>query len=114
MSDQTYTPETLRATKQQDHDVCDDCWYSCPKSEDYCGDASKDECRCGMDEENASIDAHSNAWQARERRLGACIEMLKAEGVYSEEAIEATAVILEDRASEPPSTASLGDRVHDE
>lgn len=40
------------------HYSCEDCWYSCPKSEDGCCDENeKDECNCGADEENAEIHA---------------------------------------------------------
>lgn len=40
------------------HMVCDDCWFSCPKSGDgnYCGDAPADRCNCGADEHNAILD----------------------------------------------------------
>jgi hypothetical protein len=62
MSEMTH--ETLRALKQQAHDECEDCWYSCPKSEDYCGEAPRDECRCGMDRRNGELDAHADAWKA--------------------------------------------------
>ena len=32
------------------HDECDDCWYSCPKSGECCDDrADKTKCRCGKD-----------------------------------------------------------------
>jgi len=40
------------------HCSCDDCWYSCPKSEDGCCDDSQGkECNCGADEHNAALDA---------------------------------------------------------
>ena len=40
------------------HVQCEDCWYSCPKSEDgCCNEAMGDECSCGADETNAEIDA---------------------------------------------------------
>ena len=62
-SESELTPETLRASRRP-HDICDDCWYSCPKSGDCCNDfVDKDECRCGADEDNASLDAHANAWE---------------------------------------------------
>jgi len=39
------------------HYVCDDCWYSCPKSgEEYCGNENPDRCTCGADEHNSIID----------------------------------------------------------
>jgi hypothetical protein len=47
----------LRAAKRS-HYSCDDCWYSCPKSEDGCCNKSQGpECNCGADEHNARIDA---------------------------------------------------------
>ncbi len=40
------------------HVSCDDCWYSCPKSEDgCCNDQEGDKCNCGADAHNAAIDA---------------------------------------------------------
>ena len=45
-------PETKRS-----HYYCEDCWYSCPKSEDgCCNEAEGDECNCGADKVNAIID----------------------------------------------------------
>jgi hypothetical protein len=42
------------------HYVCDDCWYSCPKSGECCNcnyDNSKPpECNCGADKHNEIID----------------------------------------------------------
>ena len=32
------------------HDECEDCWYSCPKHQDYCGEADRAVCTCGYDE----------------------------------------------------------------
>ena len=45
--------ENLRKKK---HDEGVDCWYSCPKSEDYCGKDRRDICTCGMDRINTIID----------------------------------------------------------
>ena len=40
------------------HYVCEDCWYSCPKSGECCNEFRKqDECDCGADEWNAKVDA---------------------------------------------------------
>jgi hypothetical protein len=39
------------------HYVCEDCWYSCPKSEDYCGTADRTQCDCGADKANAALAA---------------------------------------------------------
>jgi hypothetical protein len=42
---------------RQSHYVCDDCWYSCPKSGQCCNDTSPhDYCNCGADRHNAIID----------------------------------------------------------
>jgi hypothetical protein len=54
--------ERLRAALsglKRPHLSCEDCWYSCPKSEDGCCNDSipKDECTCGADAHNARIDA---------------------------------------------------------
>lgn len=45
--------ESLRNNK---HYKCEDCWYSCPKDEDYCGDDRRDVCTCGTDRINTIID----------------------------------------------------------
>ena len=39
------------------HYICDDCWYSCPKSPEGCCDPQATGCTCGADEANAEIDA---------------------------------------------------------
>lgn len=40
------------------HYECEDCWYSCPKSESYCHhESGETECNCGMDKTNSEIDA---------------------------------------------------------
>lgn len=39
------------------HRFVEDCWYSCPKSEDgCCNEAEGDECNCGADTHNARVD----------------------------------------------------------
>ena len=39
------------------HYVCEDCWYSCPKSGYCCNDETPpNKCNCGADEHNAKID----------------------------------------------------------
>lgn len=49
--------EMLGASRRS-HYYCDDCWYSCPKAVDGCCDDSKgDECDCGADIYNATVDA---------------------------------------------------------
>ncbi len=47
----------VEALRRQ-HVWCDDCWYSCPKSEDGCcnDNYSPDECTCGADDHNARVD----------------------------------------------------------
>lgn len=45
--------ERLRLT----HYICEDCWYSCPKStEGCCDDNQGSECNCGADAHNAILD----------------------------------------------------------
>lgn len=42
---------------RRQHYECEDCWYSCPKSEDGCCDENRgDDCTCGADTHNALID----------------------------------------------------------
>lgn len=42
---------------RRSHDVCEDCWYSCPKSGECCNEAlPKDYCNCGADEYNKILD----------------------------------------------------------
>ena len=44
------------------HYVCDDCFYSCPKSGECCDqDADPEKCYCGADAHNAKIDEALNA-----------------------------------------------------
>lgn len=38
------------------HSICEDGFYSCPKSEDYCGPEEHSECDCGADDDNDFID----------------------------------------------------------
>lgn len=49
--------EYLESTRKQ-HDTCEDSWYSCPKSEDGCGNDSlpANECNCGADTFNKKLD----------------------------------------------------------
>lgn len=55
--------EALRAfaTPKQSHYDCEDCWYSCPASEDYCGQGYRGECNCGADEHNVRLERHADA-----------------------------------------------------
>ena len=46
--------ENLRERKHRE--VEEDCWYSCPKSDNYCGEDRRDVCNCGMDNINTIID----------------------------------------------------------
>ena len=42
---------------RRSHHYCDDCWYSCPKSEEgCCNEAEGDECNCGADRYNKIVD----------------------------------------------------------
>ncbi|MCE5190745.1 MAG: hypothetical protein LLG08_03145 [Actinomycetia bacterium] len=49
--------EALEKLRRSHDDVDGDCWYSCPKHPNYCGDQSRDMCTCGADNYNAIIDA---------------------------------------------------------
>ncbi len=46
----------LLAAKRQ-HTSCDDCWYSCPLSDEGCCDETKIGCTCGAQAHNDTIDA---------------------------------------------------------
>jgi hypothetical protein len=48
--------EALRAAKIPHHH-CEDCWYSCPMSEEGCCDEREIGCNCGAEKHNAAIDA---------------------------------------------------------
>jgi hypothetical protein len=49
--------EALECSRQS-HYYCEDTWYSCPKHDDGCAnEAEGDECNCGADETNKTIDA---------------------------------------------------------
>jgi hypothetical protein len=53
--------ERLLKLKREHHE-CEDCWYSCPKSEDgCCNEGQGDECNCGADTHNAEIDSICSA-----------------------------------------------------
>lgn len=52
------------------HYVCDDCWYSCPKSGECCNNEPKDYCNCGADSHNAVIDEILTANPAIDKDLG--------------------------------------------
>ena len=40
------------------HEICEDCWYSCPKSDECCNEHEDPTiCRCGADAHNAKVDA---------------------------------------------------------
>lgn len=47
--------EALHAAKIP-HYVCDDCFYSCPKTGESCNELPNDVCDCGADAHNAKID----------------------------------------------------------
>ena len=47
----------LLALRRETHAWCEDGYYSCPKSEYYCGPEKSDVCNCGADVVNALIDA---------------------------------------------------------
>ena len=49
--------EIVESFRRKGHDYVDeDCWYSCPAHEDYCGNQDKDVCLCGLAEHNARVD----------------------------------------------------------
>jgi hypothetical protein len=39
------------------HHHCEDCWYSCPMSDEGCCDEREIGCNCGAEKHNAAIDA---------------------------------------------------------
>jgi len=48
--------EKIRKLALREHYSCDDCFYSCPKSEEgCCNDELEDECNCGADEHNKEV-----------------------------------------------------------
>lgn len=45
--------ESLRLS----HYICEDCFYSCPKSGECCNDSERDgPCNCGADRRNSIVD----------------------------------------------------------
>jgi len=61
---------TIESLRRRVHSSLDeDCWYSCPKSPDYCGHDT--ECNCGLDEHNAKVGAISDAATAMIEALDA-------------------------------------------
>jgi len=50
--------EELEKLRRRHRFVDDDCWYSCPMAEDYCGNEEPGSyCNCGADDHNARVDA---------------------------------------------------------
>jgi hypothetical protein len=47
----------LGSLRRTAHHECEDCWFSCPKHPDYCGNDDRSHCSCGHDSTNAEIDA---------------------------------------------------------
>lgn len=48
--------EKVEKMERRRHYECDDCWYSCPLSEEgCCNDGLPHECNCGADDFNAQI-----------------------------------------------------------
>ena len=47
----------LESLRIHHHDDCEDPWYSCSKHPDYIGNDNSGICTCGMDRQNAIIDA---------------------------------------------------------
>ena len=48
--------EKLKVLKVK-HYECEDCWYSCPKSEEGCCNDGGSDCTCGADNRNKEVDA---------------------------------------------------------
>jgi len=48
--------DDLESLRRRHHE-CEDCWYSCPLSEDGCCDDTQKGCNCGAKEHNARLDA---------------------------------------------------------
>lgn len=48
--------QILESLRQTNHYECEDCYYSCPMNEDYCGGEDRNHCECGLIEDNAKID----------------------------------------------------------
>ena len=49
--------EIIESMRRKHHYwVEEDCWYSCPAHEDYCGEDLHHICTCGLDEHNAKVD----------------------------------------------------------
>ncbi len=48
--------ELLLESKRSHFWVDEDCFYSCPKAPDYCGNEETDECTCGAEDWNAKVD----------------------------------------------------------
>lgn len=44
---------TMVESLRSGHYDCEDCWYSCPKSDHCCDDTAGDECNCGADDQNS-------------------------------------------------------------
>jgi len=85
MSDYTHD-DAMRdlAEARQPHLVCEDFWYSCPKSGDCANDAAGDACRCGAEHQNEALD-----------RLAAYIKRLETSLAYNiEELTKADAALV--------------------
>lgn len=56
MSEHERLLEIIESFRRKNHYYVDeDCWYSCPAHEDYCGDDER-VCQCGLAEHNAKVD----------------------------------------------------------
>lgn len=49
--------DLLKESKREHYSVEGDCYYSCPKHPNYCGNEDRDYCNCGADDWNARVDA---------------------------------------------------------
>lgn len=54
----------LRDQLSAHHDEIQDCWYSCPKADNYCGEEPRTQCLCGKDARDAEIKVLLAAYKA--------------------------------------------------
>jgi hypothetical protein len=52
----TELEQIIESFRKTSHDECEDCFYSCPCAEDYCGFQDRDYCNCGLKENNEQVD----------------------------------------------------------
>lgn len=62
--------DLLKSSIRPHLSVDEDCYYSCPKAEDYCGGKPRDKCTCGADVWNERVTAVLAAWGQDSQRAG--------------------------------------------